>query len=65
MFLLPLVYVIVLAALGKWEYIGDVTSETRAQVIGTVLGTILGGVVGFFYGTSAGSQKKTDVLAGR
>ena len=61
--LLPLVYVIVLAALGKWEYIGDVTSETRAQVIGTVLGTILGGIVGYFYGTSAGSQRKTDVLA--
>jgi muramidase (phage lysozyme) len=63
--LLPLVYLIVLAALGKWEYIGDVTSETRAQVIGTVLGTIIGGVVGYFYGTSAGSQKKTDVLAER
>ena len=61
--LMPLVYVIVLAALGKWEYIGDVTSETRAQVIGTVLGTILGGIVGYFYGTSAGSQRKTDVLA--
>ncbi len=63
--LLPLVYIIVLAAIGKWEYIGDITSETRAQVIGTVLGTILGGIVGYFYGTSAGSQRKTDVLAAK
>ncbi len=63
--LLPLVYIIVLAAIGNWEYIGDITSETRAQVIGTVLGTILGGIVGYFYGTSAGSQRKTDVLAAK
>lgn len=62
---LPLVYLIVLAALGKWEYIGDITSETRAQVIGTVLGTLIGGIVGYFYGTSAGSQRKTDILGAK
>jgi len=61
--LMPLVYVIVLAALGKWEYIGEITSETRAQVIGTALGTLLGGIIGYFYGTSAGSQRKTEIAA--
>lgn len=61
----PLIYIVVLASIGKWEYIGDITSETRAQVIGTVLGVLFGGIVGYFYGTSAGSQRKTDVLAAR
>ena len=62
---LPLIYAVVLAALGKAEFIADVTSETRAQVIGTVLGVLIGGIVGYFYGTSASSQRKTDIIGSR
>lgn len=61
----PLIYIVVLASIGKWEYIGDITSETRAQVIGTVLGVLFGGIVGYFFGTSAGSQRKTDILGAK
>jgi muramidase (phage lysozyme) len=63
--LVPLVYIIVLASLAKWEFIGDITSETRAQVIGTALGTLLGGIIGYFYGTSAGSARKTELMGGK
>jgi muramidase (phage lysozyme) len=62
---LPLIYIVVLASIGKWEYIGDITSETRAQVIGTVLGILFGGIVGYFYGTSAGSARKTEIMGGK
>ncbi len=62
---MPLIYIIVLATLGKAEFLGDITSETRAQVIGTALGLLFGGILGYFYGTSQGSQRKDSLIAGK
>lgn len=43
-------FVVVLSML-KFEWIAEITPETRAGVIMFVLGTIIGGVVSFYYGT--------------
>lgn len=60
--LVPLVYFVVTMVLLKFDWIGDITSETRAQVIGVVLGAVLGGIIGYHFGTSAGSARKTELM---
>lgn len=63
LFFLLVAYVVILSML-KFSWIADITAETRAGVIMFVLGTIGGGLVGYFYGTTSGSQRKTDLLSG-
>lgn len=55
---------VVLAALLKFPFIAEITPETRAGVIMFVLGTCVGGVVSFYYGTTQGSQRKTELMGG-
>lgn len=57
--LLPLVYVALYAVLFREGFSNDI----KAMVIGAVFGGLLtGGIQSFFYGTSASSQRKTDML---
>lgn len=60
--LLPLVYAVVLAALLRFEWLAEITSEVRTGVITSVTGLILGSIVGYFYGTSASSSRKDSTL---
>jgi muramidase (phage lysozyme) len=63
--LLPLIYAVVGAALLKFEWLAEMTSEVRAGVIGSVTGLVLGSLVGYFYGTSASSAKKDAALGAK
>jgi muramidase (phage lysozyme) len=60
---LPLIYAVVLAALLKFSWLAEITSEVRTGVITSVTGLILGSLMGYFYGTSASSAKKDAALA--
>lgn len=62
---LPLIYAVVLAALLKFEWLAEITSEVRTGVITSVTGLILGSLMGYFYGTSATSAKKDAALASK
>lgn len=62
---MPLIYMVVIAALIKQDWIAEVTSETRAFVIGFVLGSIGASILAYFYGTTVGSQKKDAVIAAK
>ena len=60
--LLPLVYMALYAVLYK----GGFSEDIRAMVLGAIFGGLLtGGITAFWFGTSAGSQRKTDMLADR
>lgn len=60
--ILPLVYIALYAVLFRDGFSDDI----RAMVIGAIFGGILTGAIGqFWFGTSAGSQKKTEMLAER
>ena len=60
--ILPLVYIALYAVLFRDGFSDDI----RAMVIGAIFGGILTGAIGqFWFGTSAGSQKKTEMLADR
>lgn len=59
--LLPLVYMTVAAVL-----FGDGWStDVKAMVVAAVVTGALGGITAYWLGTSAGSAKKTDLLAGK
>jgi hypothetical protein len=60
---LPLIYAVVLAALLKFSWLAEITSEVRTGVITSVTGLALGSLMGYFYGTSASSAKKDAALA--
>lgn len=62
---MPLIYMVVIAALIKQDWIAEVTSETRAFVIGFVLGSIGASILAYFYGTTVGSQKKDALIAAK
>jgi membrane protein YqaA with SNARE-associated domain len=59
--LLPLVYFVV------WQVmLGEGwSSEVRSMVVAAIVTGLLGGISGYWLGTSYGSQRKTDMLAGR
>ena len=67
--LLPLIYYVTLAIMAGgapnapwWAGIAF-TPETRAGAAMFILGTIIGGIAGMYYGTSYGSQRKTEIAA--
>ena len=60
MVLLPMVYYVVHAVLT-----GDFTSDVKAMVIGVVMGTVAGSLVTYWFGTTNGSARKTDLLSGK
>lgn len=59
--LLPLIYLVVGAVL----FADGWTAEIRASVVSAIVSGVMFSVVGFWLGTSAGSQRKTDLLAKR
>lgn len=60
--LLPLVYMALYAVLYK----GGFSDDIRAMVLGAIFGGLLtGGITAFWFGTSAGSQRKTEMLSER
>lgn len=67
--LMPMAYYVVVAVIGvPWNgqmLAADVSQEVRSMVIGGIMGTVLGGIVAFWLGTSWGSARKTDLIAGR
>lgn len=58
--LLPMVYYVVDAVLT-----GNFTSDVKAMVIGVVMGTVAGSIVTYWFGTTNGSARKTDLLSGK
>lgn len=74
--LMPLVYVVVFSVLFASDTATDATNfwrgfwgpgfmpETRSATVNLVLGMVLGGIMGFFFGTTVGSHRKTDIIAG-
>ena len=61
----PLVAFVIVASMLNVEWLAPITAETRAGVIMFVLGTICGGFLTYFTGTTASSQKKDALIAGR
>lgn len=59
--ILPLVYIVVAAVVFQPDW----TMEIKAMVVSSIISLVLGSITGFFLGTSYGSQKKTDIIAGR
>lgn len=59
--LLPLVYLVVSAVVFGSEWASDI----KAMVVSSVISLVLGSITGFFLGTSYGSQRKTDIMAGK
>lgn len=60
--LLPLIYMALYAVL----YRGGFSDDIRAMVLGAIFGGLLtGGITAFWFGTSAGSQRKTEMLSER
>ena len=60
--LMPLVYIALYAVLFREGFSDDI----RAMVLGAIFGGLLtGGFTAFWFGTSASSQQKTDMLAER
>lgn len=60
--LLPLVYMALYAVL----YRGGFSDDIRAMVLGAIFGGLLtGGITAFWFGTSAGSHRKTELLSER
>jgi len=58
--LLPLVYIALYAVLFR----GGFSDDIRAMVLGAIFGGLLtGGVTAFWFGTSASSQRKTDLMS--
>jgi hypothetical protein len=58
--LLPLVYIATYAVLLK----GGFSSDIQAMVLGAIFGGLLtGGISAFWFGTSASSQRKTELLS--
>lgn len=59
--LLPLVYFVV------WQVMTGEgwSSEVRSMVVAAIVTGLLGAVTGYWLGTSYGSQRKTDMLAGK
>lgn len=55
---LPLIYMVVGAVL-----FSDFSNDIKIMVISTVMTAGFGGVMAYFFGTSAGSASKTDMLA--
>lgn len=55
---LPLIYMVVGAVL-----FSDFSNDIKIMVISTVMTAGFGGVMAYFFGTSAGSARKTDMLA--
>jgi membrane protein DedA with SNARE-associated domain len=54
--ILPLVYMVV------WKVLtGDFTPEVQSMVIGAVMGSGFGQLANFWLGSSAGSQRKTEL----
>jgi muramidase (phage lysozyme) len=61
----PLIAAVVFAALFKFEWLAEITPETRSMVIGFVMGTVAGAIIAFFFGTSQSSRNKDSALLGR
>jgi len=59
--LLPVLYAIVGAVVGVWG--APFSDDVRSALAGSVAGAIIGGITGYFYGTSASSQRKTEIMA--
>lgn len=75
MLLMPLVYIVVMSVLFASDDGGSADfwrgfwgpgfmPETRSATVNLVLGMVLGGIMGFFFGTTVGSHRKTDIIAG-
>lgn len=57
--LLPLVYWV------TWRVLtGPFPAEVQSMVVGAIVGTGLGSITGFWLGSSASSQRKTELAAG-
>lgn len=60
--LVPLVYIALYAVLFRDGFSNDI----KAMVLGAIFGGLLtGGIQAYFYGTSASSQRKTDMMGGK
>jgi hypothetical protein len=59
--LIVLVFFFVIIGLLLWE-VPQANKEALYLALGTLLGSFTG-VVGYFYGSSAGSKQKTELLA--
>jgi positive regulator of sigma E activity len=57
--LLPLVYMTLGAVLFRDVF----TAELRAMVVGAIMTGALGGVVAYWFNTTFGSARKTDIMA--
>lgn len=62
--LLGLVYIAMGNVTGLFGFQGW-TPEIRSNIVFAVVGVAIGSVSGFYFGTSQGSQRKTDILAGK
>lgn len=60
MVLLPMIYYVVYAVLT-----GNFTSDVKAMVIGVVMGTVAGSLITYWFGTTNGSARKTDLLSNK
>jgi len=57
--IMPLVYYV------TWKVLnGNFSTEVQAMVAGAVMGSGLGSVVAFWLGSSASSQRKTELVGG-
>lgn len=54
--LLPLVYLTVYYVL-----VGDFAAEVKSMVVGAVVSGVLSSITGFWLGSSASSQRKTEI----
>jgi muramidase (phage lysozyme) len=63
--ILPLIWLVVLASLFRFEWLAAFTDDQRIMVLAAVINLGLGSLIGFAFGTSIGSQRKDALLQGR
>lgn len=61
--LVPLIYMVVAAALVRVEWLATFTDDARMMVITAVINLALGSLIGYAYGTSMSSARKDQLLA--
>lgn len=59
--LLPLVYGVMGAVVGLWGM--PFSDDVRSALAGSVVGAIIGAMTGYWFGTSASSARKTELLS--
>lgn len=62
--ILPLIWMVVIASLLKFEWLAVFTDDQRIMVLAAVINLGLGSLIGFAFGTSIGSQRKDALLSG-